>query len=421
MQALFEEVGKMLMRNEVIPIGPISPDLQKDPAHKPVLQQELNRYFRFLQDEQPAIADHLIENYDQLEPAREDVGRLRCVVAIPVAGHQEYGNMYDTLAQLNKQSMPKDEFEVVLYLNLPGAFGENDRELAESISLTLGEIERFRSEQPDLQVRYAVSTYRGSSPFIGEIRADLWNIIGYDMHMRGRDEDILVVSADADIAHLNSGYLEGMVQTFDREAADIVTAGLYWQGAPGQDYYSYTNRILRYQAFLDNVRDRYTSGRLHTADANTGISLATYFAVGGYDRSLEIGEMNLLADRIRRYRCAYEDDVTQESGATVEAKSYNSWLRSNSRRLVQAMALGHPPYDAWDQRLIRFGANDAVRNMSESQEREMALAAEAAAKQHWKKWIRETTPFYIGNVPMEKEQRLLSAAWAVLGFSKLYD
>jgi len=407
---------KLLAENLEIdlPIGKVSPALEEDPYFIARLETELSRYFTDLEGSQKIRHGNLLDRHEALTPTLNNISDLRCIVAIPAAGHQEYGNIFKTLEQFSKQDLDKGTFEIFLYLNLPRDYDEHDGDLAKDTQKTLDEVVRFRELYPDVTVRLVTSTYAGDRPNIGAIRSDLWDLVGFNMKQRGREEDILVVSSDADIIHLNRQYLSGMVKTWEETGADVVTAHLLWQSVPNLPYDSTVNRLLRYQSFIDNLRDNY-SKTLHTADANTGVSLAMYFAIGGYDRHRKLGEMNNLVDGIRQYRRADKNAEEYTPVKQVEAKSKTSYLKTHSRRLVKAMSLGRAPYEAWDQGIIKFGSDDELRTADmESQ------LAEQHAVENWKKWLKRDTPYYVYGVPLAKKRRILKAARQVLGFSDLY-
>lgn len=399
------------------PTAPVSKDLYDNPAAELDAPRQLEHYLNYLRQEQPTVMTTVEEEQAQLGPPRNDINSQRCIVAIPVAGHQEYQNIYTSLEQFAKQSLSQDEFEVVLGLNLPAPevakrFVDREGQLASELELTLSEIARFQQDYPDFPLRYYTHAYRGDPPKIGRIRADLWAAIGLDAQKRGLEKDLLIISGDADIVSLNRNYLQSMVQTAEQTGADIVTAGLRWQMAPGLPYDAMVNKMLRYQTFLDDVRDRHAK-LLHTSDANTGISLAMYFAIGGFNRDVALGEMMDLAHDIRGYRNTSQTEY--RPAKLVEAKASDAWLKTHSRRLIRVMALGHRPYDAWDQKLIVFGTDDELR----TEAMQVHAANEQAAK-NWKKWVKSETPYYMRNVPLAKKRRILKAARHVLGFSDLY-
>jgi hypothetical protein len=379
-------------------------------------EAESTRFLNFISEHMPEDYEHMQKTVESMGSSSNDVDMLDCVVAIPVAGHQEYENIFHTLEQFAHQNMPTSAYEVVLYLNMPGKDGKNDKELAQKLQLTMSEIERFKKAYPDVVVRVATTTYRVGEAAIGAIRAELWNAISYDLVERGRKDDILVISSDADIVSLNRRYLSDMVGTFQDNDVDVVAAQLTWQPVAGLPYNAPVNKILRYQTFLDTVRDRH-SDRLHTADANTGISLAMYMAVGGYDKGMALGEMNNIVHRIRYYRQPNElreTDKYAPSEKPMEAKAQRATLRTHSRRLIKAMALGYSPYNAWDQRLITFGANDEVRT-----EVAPGLLANENAVRLGRKWISSMTGPYVADIDPDKKRRILAAAHRMLGFSDL--
>ncbi len=414
--AVYAYLAHIILGSINKPFYNVSPSIESDPAVSLDFASELDRFLDLIKNDANGTYEFLEKSHDSMKEPENNVNELECVVAIPVAGHQEYNNIYHSLEQFAKQKFGHSRFEIHLLVNLPGKEGENDKSLFDSLKLTTSEIDRFKKDHPDVKIRGVVTTYRGDPPTIGAIRADLWNNVAYDMKQRGRDQDIMVISSDADIVSLSPNYLTNMVSTFEHTDADIVAAELRWQPAPGLPYNSLTNRILRYQSFLDIVRDNH-SDTLHTADANTGISLATYMAVGGYNRNSSLGEMNGIVNRILYYRQPLEQrdqDDYQKPEHPVEAKATGAVLRTHSRRLILAMALGYSPYNAWDQNIITFGTDDALRT-----EEMQVAAAEASSQAHAKEWIELMTPPYTEGLDPVKKERVLRLAHKLLGFDKL--
>jgi hypothetical protein len=390
--------------------------LYDDPEWAIDTPSALNKHFNFLAQNTKISYSLIREAQAKMGESPNDVNGIRGIVAIPVAGHQEYKNIYNTLAQFAKQDIDPREFELLLHINLsyslPDGTEDQEIELANSLKLTLAEVERFKRDYPQIVTRFFTVTYGGDSPTIGRIRSDLWETAGYDLMTRGIDKDVLVVSSDADVVSLNPGYLRAMFKTFETTEADIVTANLKWQNAPSLPYTATVNRILRYQTFLDLVRDAHD--QLHPADANTGISLGMYFASGGYNRNDSLGEMWNLVQRIKALRShRTPDEHVLATEPTV--KAHKAWLRTHSRRLIATMALGHSPYDAWNQSLITFGTDDKLR----TEEMQEALA-EQMAQSHWKKWVKEMPSGYMDGIDARTKYRLLKNARRILGFSGLY-
>lgn len=416
-RAVFLYIGRQAVKSLEMSSIPVSEALQLDPRYKPTLKPELERYFAYVSSTQPIRMGAIQENLTQLGEPKQDASTLRCVVAIPVAGHQEYDNIYHSLVQFSNQSMQPELYEIVLYVNIPGGanrHGPDIARLSKDSSKTIQEIERFKKEHPHITVRHFVNTYYGDLPGIGAIRSDLWDVVSYDLLNRGRSDDILVVSADADILHLSRDYLSEMHRQFTETEADVVAARLKWQQVPGLPFDAVANKVLRYQTFLDDTRNRNRNYFYHTADANTGISLATYLAIGGYRRDIDIGEMNTLVGYIRYLRQSDRDAEQYVPSRTVEALAWRSVLKTHSRRVVAAMALGHSPYDAWDQDLIQFGAHDELRT-----EQMNAALAEEQARKHWKEWLQEMTPGYVEDIDPERAERLVQSARRIIGFTDL--
>jgi len=391
-----------------------------DPARVLDVAAEVEGYYDFLERDQPTLLSTVTALQGQLGEARNDINAQHCAVAIPVAGHQEYKNIYHTLSQFAGQDLPADQFEVVLGLNLPapdissGDLSDIERDgfLASEIGKTIAEIERFKADYPDFPVRYYAQGYEGSLPSIGRIRSDLCAVIGLDAKGRGITADQLIVSCDADVARLSPNYLSAMVKTFEATGADIVTAGLRWQAAEGLPDDAPVNQMLRYVTLLDDFGDRHHS-ILRTSDANTAIAMSTYFAAGGFNRYSDLAEMIDLCWRIRSLRSINQKEY--EPVKVVEAKTEEAWLETNSRRLLRIMALGHSPDHAWNQDLLVFGSDDALRTEAAQAGQANQMAAERGYE-----WLCEMLPRYARGVPEAELRKELELAGAVIGFAGLH-
>jgi hypothetical protein len=397
---------------------PVSEPIYSDHLAQLDLKHEMDAFFDYKKEYQKTSFKFVQRALEQMGPSSTDVEGLKCVVAMPVAGHQEYGNIFHTLEQFTKQDLPSGEFELVLYLNRPGFLdNENDATIAANFKRTLDEVARFKEAYPNVNVRSITNTYLGKPPLIGKIRADLCDVVAADMKSRGRNKDILVVGADADTVHMNSRYLSEMATTFYGSKSDIVTANLRYQSIPNLPYDAMANRMLRYLTFLDSLCDNYRNW-LHTSDGVTGVSLAAYLAVGGFNRECDLGETNDLVDRI--LCCRQGEDEPTETGIyvryvhakEVESKAKGAYLKTNPRRHVLAMALGHPPHLAWDKDLIPFGSDDEVRT-----EEIQGHAAEAAALAHYREWDTVMTKSFTGDIYIPEGYRILSVARKILSLS----
>lgn len=394
------------------------PNLAKEatviPAYSPYFESGISQDFgavlsqqlEALRSAQPNAYAHAESQQACLEESPNKVSELRAIVAIPVAADQERANIFATLEQYSSQDLPIQQFEIILHMNFFTDGSMNDQAKARDSALTLAEIQRFKEAHPSVVVRTMLTIYEDDKPTVGQIRAEMWNTIALDLHKRGRNEDILIISNDADTTKLHRSYMSRLCEEFKVSEADIVTAGLRWQMAPNLAHDSLTNRILRYQMFLDDIRDIHRDV-VRTPDGNIGISLATYLAVGGVDPTVQVAEMKHLAQRIHDLYSENSDILP----VNIARRCFDIYLTSNSRRLIAVMALGEIPYGGWvaDQSILPFNDSDHLRTQPVQSQ-----AAERQAELYAPEWVAKMSAKYLRHVEPEKRKRLQTGACRIL-------
>ncbi|MBP9732552.1 MAG: hypothetical protein KBD29_03795, partial [Candidatus Magasanikbacteria bacterium] len=139
-----------------------SPTLKENPNAVLDHRKEIKRYLDTLSPEYRKLVDELGKQIDL--PMGDDV---RIVSCIPVAGHQEGKNIYETLKNYTYQDMDRKQFEIVLLVNHP----DKDKQGKEvTPDETLSEIERFKKEFPDMPVRVMYYVVPQKDAQIGHIR-----------------------------------------------------------------------------------------------------------------------------------------------------------------------------------------------------------------------------------------------------------
>jgi len=376
------------------------PAAGEQPEFTDILDTQLDALATF----QPEAYEHASRLQEQLDEPTQNVDSLRCIVAIPVASHQEHESIFGTLEHYASQTLSTNAFEIVLHLNYTDN-GEDGNEKAAKHAQTYAEVERFRQQHPDIAVRTISSVYRGNTS-IGLIRADMWNTIALDMQRRGRTERIPIISNDCDTTAMHRAYLQRLSDEFEATGSSLITTRLKWQLVPELGLTAMANRVLRYQMFIDNIRDLY-SGKLRPPDQSTAISLDDYLTSGGFNPAVRLGEMKDAVARIRDYR------ERVGGSAPVESRCYDVYVTSDSRRLVQTMAMGRMPYAAWRPDVLPFEIDDPVRGATVA-----AVRAEAEAQLHGHEWAEEISATYLGCVEDEaKRTRLQQAAYHILQLS----
>lgn len=387
-------------------LAPISYRLNNDPTAQLSLSGEIDNFMGYLEVDQPHRFEKIKERQQILSSPKIDAGEINCISAIIVAAHQEHKNIYDTLVwDYNQELQP----ETILHLNVPAGEDSSDEKLAKNLHQTLAEIDRFMSDYPDANVRFSTSVYRGKPRPIGTIRADLTEMIAWDLKLRGRVDDVLIVSGDADTTRKSKNYYSKMIEIFEQQNPDVIMGNLRWQRVKELPYDSAVNSMLRYETFLNNLCSDYASNP-HPSDANTAFSLTAYLAVGGYDRGAQLGEMLSVVKQIRQQRLVHGSRASYYA-KTVQVRSKESVLTTNSRRLLATMAMGIAPFEAWNPELTEFGVNDKLR---EEDPKTYVEDAEKNARLCRSLWSIKYGELFTRDVPEPKRGRVLAQARRIL-------
>jgi hypothetical protein len=193
-----------------------NPDAVLDP------RTEIEDYIGRMDSERREALEGMVE---KAEPMSETV---KIVVAIPVNGSQEGKNIYKTLqwysGQVDADGNPLDpsSYEIVLYVNKP-----TDREWDETAS----EIQRFMADHPDMPIRLIQREYKPSEARIGRIRRDMTDLTLARQAKRSSDEDLVIVSNDADCKGLGESYIATIMEQVDAQSVDGLSGRLEWDPA----------------------------------------------------------------------------------------------------------------------------------------------------------------------------------------------
>lgn len=336
-----------------------SPRLRDNPEAELNEAEEIEWYFNQQTD---AHRRRVRRNAESLG----DIGdAVDVVITIPVAGHQEADNIYHTLEAYLDQTMARDRFELVLYVNNPETKVDGSPLNSDA---TLAEIERFKAEHPELPVRVFHETLARSDAKIGKIRKTLVDSVllrHKDRLDAGSAKELTIVSNDADAVRVNPAYLEtmfGKLKT-DRKL-DAVLGQLDWDNTA---YVNYPEVHIGTRVFqLFDLMLRHKEDRIGAnLGANAAFRASTYAAVGGYRLEwLGGGEVDIAEDvelgldmRAGRYQAG----VDPVGFGGVKA----SRIETSARRSIWTL-LEHfdAPYNQWN---YGFSADDdAVRDINVS-------------------------------------------------------
>ncbi len=271
---------------------------------------------------------------------------VRTVVAIPVAGHQEGKNIYETLENFTTQTADPSTFEIVLFVNHPMT---DEKGKPVTPDATIREITRFKKNHPKLAVRVMYSPLPIEQAKIGLVRKLLNDAVILRQAQRGASApELIIVSNDADNKGVSQHYIQNFVDMLDKHPEkDGYLGNLDWDPAALVKYpelYIGT-RLFQYL----NAINRKLHGKTISSGGNFAFRSSIYAAVGGYHDDSELGEDIAFGTAISNAR---------GTNKTI-AYTNRSLLFTSARRSIEALRHGHSPLEQWDK--IRFSAFDELR------------------------------------------------------------
>lgn len=322
-----------------------SPILRENPTAKLDPFEEVESYFERQNPKYQAEIENLASQINQpLSPT------AKAIVCIPVAGHQEGGNIYQSLMNYTYQDAAKDQYEILLFVNYPEVDREGNPIRPDN---TMQEIEKFRRDHPDMPVRVVSKVMPPQQARITYIRKYLNDVALLRHHQRGRESgDIVLISNDADNTGIAPTYISNFINKFDQNPhADAMLGQLDWDPEAYTKYplVHFGTRLFQHL----NAIGRHGSGRMISSGANSAFRGSIYAGIGGYIPEISHGEDIAIGQAI----VAARGDHTriQYGGARV------SRLYTSARRAVDALNTGYVPVVQWDKGFSAF--DDEVRRL----------------------------------------------------------
>ena len=294
-----------------------------------------------------------------LQDANRQIGsemdrRCRLAVCIPVAGHQEEKNIYKTLENYKRQKDKKGNvfnsnlFELILFVNHPKDKKPDG---------TLDEIDRFRSDNPDMPVKVVYKQLERADANIGTIRKLATDLALLRHHGRGSGmDDLIIVSNDADCSGMSETYLQNYLDEFSKhENADALLGKIDWEKEAykksplihmGTRFFQYIDVVYRHH------KNKIEKG-VGSSGANFAFKSSIYAAVGGYIEGDTVAEDKHLGTMIKTARRG-------SNTYPIEYAGNRSKIETNARRAVSALKKGLAPAEQWG---TDFGPDDALREM----------------------------------------------------------
>lgn len=313
------------------------------------MEHQLAFPFHETRDRHAFVADYLaslderdLHHAEQIAQSIEKPGMplASTLVLIPVAAHQEAGNIERSL-RLYAEQTTGQPFSVILSLNGPASEASNP-----GVAATLEAVARAQQHYPHLDVRSALTFY--DDPTIGAIRRDLWNGALLQANREGAyaptaQSEYLGISHDIDTLAMSPRYIERIQAYYavrQRRHDEVRLPPLphsprstLVKHAPSPEHPEISRGIY----WLD-FTSRY-SGVAY--EEGLVIPLSHYAKQGGFPASSRTHETSTLWNV-----STYEHHI---SGTTME---------TSPRRLVERLRNGY--HTVWAPNT--FGADDVCRN-----------------------------------------------------------
>ena len=230
-------------------------------------------------------------------------------MAIPTVPAQA-AQVYQTLSQFTTQTDPAGtlldpkQTEIVI-LNRTSAMPviEGQEPLSTpGVDNMKMEIDRFRTDHPELSVIYLTREYPDTAP-IGEHKRDLTNVILHRIDENFKTGgDVAIINSNIENSALSSTYLSTISTTLENPMTDMVSGSFQ---LPKEAYTNYPMLFasMRLQEMFDGmVRHGETNGMPNVISGNTAVKASTLAAVGGYNKQAGIAEDRELVHLINSAR-----------------------------------------------------------------------------------------------------------------------
>ena len=288
--------------------------------------------------------DRIIELASQRPPMDED---CKVAICIPVAGHQEDKNIYESLKNYTYQT--RENFEIVLFVNHPKKDQKGNLLNAQA---TLSEIERFKKDYPELNVRVMYEALPNEEIAIGKIRKLLTDATLVAQHERGAGApDLIIISNDADNKGVDPRYIRTFLGKFEDPQIDGCLGQLDWDPESYQKFPAIHlgTRLFQYL----NIIGRRRSGGMVSSGANSAFRSSIYAGIGGYMENLKEGEDVAIGRAIIAARGNNKNSFGFAGAGTR--------LFTSSRRAIDALYSGLSPVEQWDKGFSAF--DDEIRKV----------------------------------------------------------
>ncbi|PIP68863.1 hypothetical protein CO033_00585 [Candidatus Nomurabacteria bacterium CG_4_9_14_0_2_um_filter_32_10] len=298
----------------------------------------------YLEKQNPEYLERIKNLANQTDKMGKD---CKVSICIPVAGHQEGKNIYESLQNYTYQTAKPEEYELVLFVNHPE---KDQKENLLNADETLKEIERFKKDYPNINTKIIYQALENKDAKIGKIRKLLTDATLVRQHERGENApDLIIISNDADNKGISPDYVQSFINNFEKNPkVDGFLGQLDWDPESYQKYPAIHIGTRLFQ-FL-NAIGRARTGSMTSSGANSAFRSSIYAGIGGY---LE--------------NTGGEDVAIRQAIMAARDNDKNRWgfggtgtrLFTSSRRSIDALKSGLAPIEQWNKGFSVF--DDEIR------------------------------------------------------------
>jgi hypothetical protein len=274
-----------------------------------------------------------------------------CRAAVHIATYNEERNIYDTLSewssQVNSQGEPLDPnlYEINVINNGPVGYSSDN---------TLGEVEKFRTDHPNVRVHVIDIEVPSEGGNLGMVRKLITDVIlQRSVNRQQQIGPLYIESEDADILEVDKFALNRLIERFDsRPYLDAVKGTQDFSPTilMDNDYLFLERRSVQITKLLlrdhrlrpDRNEDFTYYNRVTTGGWNTAFTAEAYALIGGY-LAAKVGEDVDISKRIAVMR-GMRDEKGNFIPNTYTVESIPTTIQSSPRRFIHALARRTPAY-----------------------------------------------------------------------------
>lgn len=289
-----------------------------------------------------------------LQLVQENLARMspNCLVSVcmPMAAHEEENNIYRTLLSLTQQTLPLENFEVVILANHPDRNKSNSQILPDN---SISEIERFKKDFPQVNVTYDYVVFEKQFAKIGYVRSFLTDVVLLRHLERNLKEDHIILSADSDSHGYHKEWLADYIKTFQNNPdVEAIGGKLAWSAS-----HCSKSPLLLFNVLAERMIESVFSLRNETVSGpgtNFAFRASSYCHASGYNHESSCGEDVNLRRRIEKFRAG----STKYRG--VIAGSPKTTCYTSARRALGAISQNKSLCEQWSLEDIAFGTENAA-------------------------------------------------------------